>query len=165
MPKALELNIPLDSCGGLDLQSTLICHYVWVCSCLGVRSEDAARRKAPALESRPSTAPGCSILCVRHLDPHPRKSWGYVAGGRREVVKSSSQGSEQGEEGVTCTHTEPRADARRCVCWLEWWKGQGAKGLKHKLQNANSYRSHSEPLLNMTRNPDWCLTSYYNLEC
>lgn len=34
MPKALELNIPLDSCGGLDLQSTLICHYIWVCSCL-----------------------------------------------------------------------------------------------------------------------------------
>lgn len=48
--------------------------------------------------------------------------------------------------------------------WREWWEGQDTKGLKYKLVNADTYGSHSEPLLNTTQNPDWPLPITYNVK-
>lgn len=157
MPKGLELNIALGSPRVLTCSSTLILHYFWVCSCLGMPSEDMVQRRGPAHGSMPSTAPGCrrpNLVFSAYSVPGEVRPWGSVA-----TCGLLLRSSKQGEE-VTGTH----AASRRCTCWREWWKGRSTKGLKHKLVNANTYRTHSEPLLNMTWNPDWPLPITYNVK-
>ena len=158
MPKGLELNIALGSPGGLDSQnsSALILHYFWVYGCLGAHSEDMVQQRGLSRECaqhnvQVQKAKSC-ILGI--LSSWRSKGWGSVATCRL-LLWSSRRGEE-----VMCTH----AASRRCVHWREWWKGQDTKGLKYKLVNADTYRSHSEPLLNRTQNPDCPLPKTYNVK-
>lgn len=159
MPTGLELNIALGSPGGLDLQnsSALILHYFWICCCLGAHSEDMVQQRGLSLGIVPSTMSGCRR-------PDPVSSAFSVPGEvRAEGLwqhADSFSGAASGERRL-CAPMQLQGGV--CI-GASGGKDKIQKGLKYKLVNADTYRSHGEPLLNTTQNPDWPLPITYNVK-